>query len=62
MTYPGQLPKGREKYGPTHGLPDWAKVHDQYESDGKDETGVRMRLALMWRGPFEGERHLRDAG
>jgi len=24
------LPKGREEYGPTHGLPDWAKVHDQY--------------------------------
>ena len=32
------LPKGREEYGPTHAIPDWAKVHDQYESDGKDET------------------------
>jgi len=27
------LPKGREEYG--HGLSDWARVHDQYESDGK---------------------------
>ena len=33
------LPKGREEYGPTHGLPDWAKVHDQYESDGKTACG-----------------------
>jgi predicted dithiol-disulfide oxidoreductase (DUF899 family) len=32
------LPKGREEYGPTHGLPDWAKLHDQYESSGKNET------------------------
>ena len=32
------LPKGREEYGPTHSLPDWAKVHDQYESDGRSET------------------------
>jgi predicted dithiol-disulfide oxidoreductase (DUF899 family) len=32
------LPKGREEYGPTHGLPDWAKVHDQYESGCKDQT------------------------
>jgi predicted dithiol-disulfide oxidoreductase (DUF899 family) len=32
------LPKGREEYGPTHGLPDWAKVHDEYESDGKNES------------------------
>jgi predicted dithiol-disulfide oxidoreductase (DUF899 family) len=32
------LPKGREEYGPAHSLPDWAKVHDQYESDGQDET------------------------
>ena len=32
------LPKGREEYGPNHALPDWAKVHDRYESDGKDET------------------------
>lgn len=32
------LPKGREECGPTHALPDWAKVHDQYESDGNDET------------------------
>jgi predicted dithiol-disulfide oxidoreductase (DUF899 family) len=32
------LPKGREEYGPVHSLPDWAKVHDQYESDGQDET------------------------
>jgi predicted dithiol-disulfide oxidoreductase (DUF899 family) len=30
------LPKGREEYG--HGLSDWAKVHDRYESDDKDET------------------------
>jgi predicted dithiol-disulfide oxidoreductase (DUF899 family) len=31
------LPKGREEYGPTHALPDWAKVHDQYESSvGKE--------------------------
>jgi predicted dithiol-disulfide oxidoreductase (DUF899 family) len=33
------LPKGREEYGPTHALPDWAKVHDRYESDGKDARG-----------------------
>ena len=32
------LPKGREEYGPMHGLPDWAKVHDQYESDASDEA------------------------
>ena len=32
------LPKGREEYGPNHALPDWAKVHDQYENDDKDET------------------------
>lgn len=32
------LPKGREEYGPHHSLPDWAKVHDQYENDGKQET------------------------
>jgi hypothetical protein len=32
------LPKGREEYGPTHALPDWAKVHDQYESDGDDKA------------------------
>jgi predicted dithiol-disulfide oxidoreductase (DUF899 family) len=32
------LPKGREEYGPYHSLPDWAKVHDQYESEGKGET------------------------
>jgi predicted dithiol-disulfide oxidoreductase (DUF899 family) len=32
------LPKGREEYGPHHSLPDWAKVHDQYENDGKHET------------------------
>jgi predicted dithiol-disulfide oxidoreductase (DUF899 family) len=32
------LPKGREVYGATHGLPDWAKVYDRYESDGKDQT------------------------
>lgn len=32
------LPKGREEYGPAHSIPDWAKVHDQYESNGKDET------------------------
>jgi predicted dithiol-disulfide oxidoreductase (DUF899 family) len=31
------LPKSREEYGPHHSLPDWAKVHDRYESDGKDE-------------------------
>jgi len=24
------LPKGREEYGPTHALPDWAKPHDTY--------------------------------
>ncbi len=30
------LPKGREEYGPTHALPDWAKVHDQYERDGQN--------------------------
>jgi predicted dithiol-disulfide oxidoreductase (DUF899 family) len=32
------LPKGREEYGPAHSLPDWAKVHDQYEGDGKAES------------------------
>ena len=31
------LPKGREEYGPAHSLPDWAKVHDQYESSGHDQ-------------------------
>jgi predicted dithiol-disulfide oxidoreductase (DUF899 family) len=30
------LPKGREEYGPTHSLPDWAKVHDQYETTGNE--------------------------
>jgi predicted dithiol-disulfide oxidoreductase (DUF899 family) len=30
------LPKGREEYGPTHALPDWAKVHDQYETTGNE--------------------------
>jgi predicted dithiol-disulfide oxidoreductase (DUF899 family) len=38
------LPKGREEYGPAHSLPDWAKVHDQYdqyEDDGKDEMAAR---------------------
>ena len=35
------LPKGREEYGPAHSLPDWAKVHDQYEDDGKDEMASR---------------------
>jgi len=25
------LPKGREEYGPTHALPDWAKLHDAYD-------------------------------
>jgi len=33
------LPKGREEYGPYHSLPDWAKVHHQYEADGTRETG-----------------------
>jgi len=37
------LPKGREEYGPYHSLPDWAKVHDQYESDGKDACGCASR-------------------
>ena len=32
------LPKGREEYGPTHALSDWAKVHNQYENGGKDKT------------------------
>ena len=32
------LPKGREEYGPAHSIPDWAKVHDQYEGDGKHES------------------------
>ena len=32
------LPKGREEYGPNHALPDWAKVHDQYENGDKDKT------------------------
>jgi predicted dithiol-disulfide oxidoreductase (DUF899 family) len=40
------LPKGREEYGPAHALPDWAKVHDQYESDGKDETACHPLCAL----------------
>jgi len=31
------LPKGREEYGPTHSLPDWAKVHDQYEANGQTD-------------------------
>src|SRR6478609_4867754 len=33
------LPKGREEYGPTHSLPDWAKVHDRYGTDGRGEAG-----------------------
>jgi predicted dithiol-disulfide oxidoreductase (DUF899 family) len=37
------LPKGREEYGPAHGLPDWAKLHDQYESDGKTSCGCAPR-------------------
>ena len=32
------LPKGREEYGPWHSLPDWAKVHDQYDDAGISET------------------------
>jgi predicted dithiol-disulfide oxidoreductase (DUF899 family) len=32
------LPKGREEYGPTHSLPDWAKVHDQYDGADKNVT------------------------
>ena len=31
------LPKGREEYGPHHSLPDWAKLHNQYENDDKDQ-------------------------
>jgi predicted dithiol-disulfide oxidoreductase (DUF899 family) len=31
------LPKGREEYGPAHTIPDWAKIHDRYDSGGKDE-------------------------
>ncbi len=33
------LPRGREEYGPVHGLPDWAKVHDQYQGDGTHKCG-----------------------
>jgi predicted dithiol-disulfide oxidoreductase (DUF899 family) len=33
------LPKGREEYGPYHSISDWAKVHDRYDSDGKDACG-----------------------
>jgi predicted dithiol-disulfide oxidoreductase (DUF899 family) len=33
------LPKGREEYGPVHGLPDWAKVHDQYSSNSGNGCG-----------------------
>ena len=32
------LPKGREEYGPNHALPDWAKVHDQYEKEDQGGT------------------------
>jgi len=38
------LPKGREEYGPAHSLPDWAKVHDQYEGDGKADSCGRPDL------------------
>jgi predicted dithiol-disulfide oxidoreductase (DUF899 family) len=38
------LPKGREEYGPNHALPDWAKVHDRYASDGKGETACECVL------------------
>ncbi|HEY1984294.1 MAG TPA: DUF899 family protein [Terracidiphilus sp.] len=31
------LPKGREEYGPTRSLPDWAQVHDQYEREGNHQ-------------------------
>ena len=37
------LPKGREEYGPYHSIPDWAKVHDQYDSDGKAACGYASR-------------------
>jgi predicted dithiol-disulfide oxidoreductase (DUF899 family) len=35
------LPKGREEYGPAHALPDWAKVHDRYGSDGTSGCGCQ---------------------
>jgi hypothetical protein len=31
------LPKGREEYGPARSIPDWAKVHDRYENNGKGQ-------------------------
>jgi predicted dithiol-disulfide oxidoreductase (DUF899 family) len=37
------LPKGREEYGPTHALPDWAKVHDRYEGGDRTACGCRGR-------------------
>lgn len=37
------LPKGREEYGPTHALPDWAKVHDRYEGGDRTACGCRDR-------------------
>jgi predicted dithiol-disulfide oxidoreductase (DUF899 family) len=37
------LPKGREEYGPSHSLSDWAKVHDQYENDDKKDTACGCR-------------------
>jgi predicted dithiol-disulfide oxidoreductase (DUF899 family) len=37
------LPKGREEYGPTHALPDWAKVYDLYEGGDRTACGCRGR-------------------
>jgi hypothetical protein len=48
------LPKGREEYGPAHGLPDREKVHDQYENDGQGPDGTWLRVALMERGRAQG--------
>jgi predicted dithiol-disulfide oxidoreductase (DUF899 family) len=39
------LPKGREEYGPARSLPDWAKVHDQYENNGKDQAACGCAIA-----------------
>ena len=39
------LPRGREEYGPSYALPDWAKVHDRYESDGNNHTACGCSTA-----------------
>jgi hypothetical protein len=45
------LPKGREEYGPTHSLPDWAsfKTRDIHNMQGRSNGGKRSRSAVAQR-------------